>query len=187
MSLWIHLGWDSVLPGQDISFLPEFREMFRYYFFKEVLTPLSLSSASGTPLMWMSVYLMFSHRSLKLSLFLNIILFFLFCLGDFHYSVFQISDLVLYITWSTDDSFQCIFISVFISFSSVQFFLNILHLIECLTMLMHSSLNFSEHLYNSYLGLFARSIFLSLLFLDFFWNFVLFLDFKHIPLSHQLS
>ena len=60
-------------------FLSHVREVFSYYLLKYFLRSFfSLSSPSGTPIMWMLVYLMLSQRSIRLSLFL-LILFSIFC------------------------------------------------------------------------------------------------------------
>ena len=58
--------------------------------------------------MRMLVGLMLSQRSLKLSSFLKFFFFFLFILRDFHYSVFQLADLLL-----------CIIIIILLILSSV--------------------------------------------------------------------
>ena len=59
----------------DVCFLYQIREMFIYYFFKYIPSPLT-SLFPGTPIMWMLVYMIFSQRSLKLFSFLLLLLFF---------------------------------------------------------------------------------------------------------------
>ena len=53
--------------------------------------PFSLSSPSGTSIMQMLMHLILSQRSLRLSLFIFILFFYiLFCGSDFHHSVLQV-------------------------------------------------------------------------------------------------
>ena len=67
----------------------------------------SLFSPYKTSIMRMFVHLMFSQRSLKLSLFLFII--FLLLSSDFHHSVFQFTYSCFCLIYSATDSFYCAF------------------------------------------------------------------------------
>ena len=68
----------SALPGLIDYFLADIMEVFNYNLFKYFLSPFFFSSSSGTPIIRISVHLMLSQRSLRLSSIL-FILFSLFC------------------------------------------------------------------------------------------------------------
>ena len=101
-----------MLPELDY-FLSCVWEVFSYYLFKYFSK--SFLSPSGPPLMRMLVHLMLSQRTLRLSSFLCILIFFyiLFCGSDFHLSVLQVIYPCFYLSYYAIDSFLCIqFISV---------------------------------------------------------------------------
>ena len=54
--------------------------------------PLSFSSPSGIPIMPRLAYFILSHRCLILLLFFHLVFCLLSCLGDFHYSIFCITN-----------------------------------------------------------------------------------------------
>lgn len=58
----------------DVCFLYHIREVFNYYFFKYIPSP--LISSSEAPIMWMLLYMIFSQRSLILFSFLFIYYYF---------------------------------------------------------------------------------------------------------------
>ena len=66
-------------------------EYFSRNLIKYTLNPLCLPSPSGTPIMQIFVYLILSQRFLKLFSFFLLFFFLLIRLGDFHYSIFNIT------------------------------------------------------------------------------------------------
>ena len=116
-SLWVHLVWNP------LCFLYlDIWEVFSHNFIKYPLYSF-LFSPSGTPKMQMLVHLMLSQKFLKLSSLFTMFYFLLFLLGNFHYSIFQIT-YMFYITSSLVNSLQCIFffISVIVFSSAGWFF-----------------------------------------------------------------
>ena len=91
-SIWVHLFWDPLcFLYLDSCFLRQVWEVLTIISSNTFLNPLSISSPSETPIMWTLLHLMFSQSSLKLFSFLNLFFPLLFKLGDFHYSIFQIT------------------------------------------------------------------------------------------------
>lgn len=99
--LLVHLVWDYLYFLDLISVsLPGLEKLLAITSSNKFSAPFSLSS-SGTHIMQMLIPSMLSQMSLQLSS-LIFIFFSLFSLGDFHYSVFQITDPFLCITLSAD-------------------------------------------------------------------------------------
>jgi len=104
---WVYPAWDSLCLLDLVDyFFSHFREVFSYYLLKYFLRSF-LFSPSETPIMWMSVCLVLSQRSLRLSSFFFFILFFyiLFCNSDFHHSVLQVIYPFFFLSYSAVDSF----------------------------------------------------------------------------------
>ena len=119
-SFWIHLVWDSLLFFYLYNF-----SFFSFGKFSVIIlsnifsTPSLLSYSSGTPIMrgWYAWWCI--RYPLKCFNFLNLVFFLLFWLGDFHYSIFQIT----YAFFRVSPSLSLVpssvfFISVIVFFSS---------------------------------------------------------------------
>lgn len=101
--------------AMDVCFLYQMREVFSYYFFEYIPSPL-ISLFLGTPTMWMLVYMIFFQRSLKLFSFL--LSFFFPVWPDF--SITMSSSLLIHSYISSNIllvSSRVLFISVIIFFS----------------------------------------------------------------------
>ena len=96
-SVWVYFVWDPLcFLNLDICFLLQVWEFFSHISSNTFSTLFSLSSPSGTLIMCMLICLMLSQRSLK-----TVLIFFfflLFWLGDFYYSILQITYAFFYIT-----------------------------------------------------------------------------------------
>lgn len=104
----------------DVCFLYHIREVFSYYFFKYIPSP--LISSSEAPIIWMLVYMIFSQRSLILFSFLFIYYYFL---RSFDISTTISSSLLIHPYMSSNlllISSRLLFISVIIFFISIWFF-----------------------------------------------------------------
>ena len=66
----------------------------------------SVSSPSGTPIMWILIHLTLSQRSLRRSSLKKFFFFYIqFCHNDFHHSVFQVTDSFFCLNYSVTDFF----------------------------------------------------------------------------------
>lgn len=102
--------------AMDVCFLYQMREVFSYYFFEYIPSPL-ISLFLGTPTMWMLVYMIFFQRSLKLFSFL--LSFFFFPVWP-DFSITMSSSLLIHSYISSNIllvSSRVLFISVIIFFS----------------------------------------------------------------------
>lgn len=166
--------------AMDVCFLYQMREVFSYYFFEYIPSPL-ISLFLGTPTMWMLVYMIFFQRSLKLFSFLLSFFFFLFgltfpllCLPVCWF--IPISHLIY--SWFLPGYFlfQLLYSSLFDSFIH---FLNLLENFN-FSLYLLILLTFFEHLYdhclNSLSGKFLTSTSLQFIFgFIFFLSWIMFL------------
>ena len=99
-------------------FLPQIWGIFSYYFLNKLSAPVSLSSPSDTAMIQILIYLMVSHKSLRLSSCLYF--FFLFVLWPDHFKwpVFKFTDSFFCLIRSALDS-PLVKFSVQLSYSSV--------------------------------------------------------------------
>ena len=108
-------------------FLPQIWGIFSYYFLNKLSAPVSLSSPSDTAIIQILIYLMVSHKSLRLSSCLYF--FFLFVLWPDHFKwpVFKFTDSFFCLIRSALDS-PLVKFSVQLSYSSVpEFYLVIFY------------------------------------------------------------
>ena len=114
--LWLDSGWDSLcFLDLDIYFLSRLGKFSGVMSSDMFSDPFFLSSPSGTPLMWMLIYLMLLLRPFNFSFLLIIF----YCFSNFHYAIFQLTDAFLCIIYSSADFFQ----SIFVCFSYCNFHL----------------------------------------------------------------
>ena len=107
----------------DVCFLHQVREVFSYYFFNPSSVPFSFSSPSGTPIMWMLLWLTLSQSFLKLNFhFKNSFLFALLIISTtlssrslVHYFVSS-NLLLIHFNFIV---FRCIFLRYFYNFIDV--------------------------------------------------------------------
>ena len=124
--LWVSLSsyllGDSVLPISGYPFPSSVSGIFQPQF-NQITFSVHFSLSSEMPIMWILVYLVFSHRSLNL---FSFFFFLLFWLGDFPYSNFQITYVFSCITLVCCSFLQVCFSFVIVFFSSDWFFFTFL-------------------------------------------------------------
>ena len=89
VSPWVYHVWDSLNLSE--YFLPHVREIFNYNLFKILSELFFFSSSSEIPIIWMSVHLLLSQQSLRLSSIVFILFSLFFFSVYFHHSIFQLT------------------------------------------------------------------------------------------------
>ena len=105
-TLWVSWTWMAI----SFPILGKFSTIISSSIFS---WPFFLSSSFGTPMIQMLEHLTLSQRSLRLSSFLVIIIFFFFplCFIYFQYSIFHLIYPIFCLSYSTVVSLQSVFIS----------------------------------------------------------------------------